>query len=76
MEVNIVYSCRVETCYDVDELLKSIVSRNRTHVCTCTPTSTSFASLRLGIFATSSNAYVLTYINTVKGIISSQFATF
>ncbi|TYI19548.1 hypothetical protein ES332_A07G172000v1 [Gossypium tomentosum] len=56
--------------------LKSTVSRYHTHVCTCTPTSTSFASLRLGIFATGSNAYVLTCIKTVKGIISTQFATF
>ncbi|TYI06115.1 hypothetical protein ES332_A10G135400v1 [Gossypium tomentosum] len=56
--------------------LKSTVSRYHTHVCTCTPTSTSFASLCLGIFPTGSNVYVLTCINTVKGIIFAQFATF
>ncbi|TYI35817.1 hypothetical protein ES332_A03G102100v1 [Gossypium tomentosum] len=56
--------------------LKLTVSRYHTHVCTSTPTSTSFASLRLGIFATGSNVYVLTCINNVKGIISAQFATF
>ncbi|TYI22753.1 hypothetical protein ES332_A06G125000v1 [Gossypium tomentosum] len=56
--------------------LKLTVSRYHTHVCTCTPTSISFASLCLGIFATGSNAYILTCINIVKGIISAQFATF
>ncbi|TYI03603.1 hypothetical protein ES332_A11G351100v1 [Gossypium tomentosum] len=56
--------------------LKLTVSRYHTHVCTCKPTSTSFASLRLGIFATGSNAYAFTCINTVKGIISAQFETF